>query len=143
MVNLVGSGGSVIGSFSVNQSTGQVVLGAPGASTSASGTNTTLASATTGSASTGTATTASTTSTTAVPVFDTSGIQIGIAAVNPATGSTELVGWNGTILGVVTQQNGMTNLVGSGGAVLGGFAVNQATGQVVLSTSTGTAGTAS
>jgi hypothetical protein len=141
MLNLVGSGGAVIGSFSYNPNTAQVLLGAPGSGTS-TGTTATMTSTTTAdTSSTGAVTTASTAST-AVPVFDNSGIQVGVAALNPATGATELVGYNSNILGVVAQQNGTIYLVGSGGTVIGGFTVSPATGQVVFTPATSTSGAA-
>jgi len=129
-VDLIGSNGAVLGSFAVSQSTGQVVLTVNGS---------TGPTATTTSATMADSTTAGTTATemagAAVPVFDSGGIQIGVASVNPVTNATELVGTNGAILGVVAQQNSSVVLIGSGNAVLGSFAVSQATGQVLFTAS--------
>jgi len=147
-VNLVGAGGAVLGSFALNQATGQVVLTAGGGTGTAMNgtTGMTTAGATTTSATTGTmtgTTTPGAMASAAVPVFDTGGIQIGLASTNPTTGAVELVGANGTILGVIAQQNGAVSLVGSGGTVLGSFGVNQATGQVLFAPAAAAAGTGS
>jgi hypothetical protein len=129
-VDLIGSNGAVLGSFAMSQSTGQVVLTVNGS---------TGPTATTTSATMANSTTAGTTATemagAAVPVFDSGGIQIGVASVNPVTNATELVGTNGAVLGVVAQQNSSVVLIGSGNAVLGSFAVSQATGQVLFTAS--------
>jgi mucin-2 len=132
MVSLVGSGGTVIGSFALNQATGHVTISAPAA---ASGTTTT---ATTGTTTTGTATSGQQAAATAVPVYDSTGTQVGVVVTNPATGTPELIGAGGAVLGVIQQQNGVVSLVGSGGSVLGSFALNQATGQVVFTAGGGT-----
>jgi hypothetical protein len=128
-VDLIGSNGAVLGSFAANQSTGQVVLTINGST----GSTATTTSATTANSTAGT--TATEMAGAAVPVFDSGGIQIGVASVNPVTNATELVGTNGAILGVVAQQNSSVVLVGSGNAVLGSFAVSQATGQVLFTAS--------
>jgi hypothetical protein len=139
MVSLVGSGGSVIGSFALSQPAGHVVFttGAGAAvatagtpATGGTATGMTTAGATTTSATTG-ATMAGATAT-AVPVFDGSGIQVGLATTNPTTGAVELVGVNGTILGVIAERSGTVALIGAGGTVLGGFGISQATGQVLF-----------
>jgi hypothetical protein len=117
----------------------------PTGGTTATGTTTTTTGATSGTGGTATSGTATsgtagnTTSGTEVPVFNTSGSQVGVAVVNPATGAVELVGPGGAVLGIVQQQNGAVNLIGAGGAVLGNFAVNQANGTVIFTTVGGAA----
>jgi hypothetical protein len=124
-VDLVGAGGAVLGSFAVNQANGSVIF-MP--ATTATGTVATTA-ATTTAMSQGTASSAA-----PLPIFDSMGIQVGVAVTNPATGAVELVGQGGVVLGVVQQQNGAVYLVGAGGSVLGSFAVNQANGQIIFTT---------
>jgi hypothetical protein len=125
-VNLVSAGSAVLGSFAADQANGTVIF-MP--ATTAVGTSGSTAS--TGTASMGTVTTAAT-SGAAVPVFNSSGIQVGIAETNLATGAVELVGLSGNLLGVIVQRNGAVDLVGAGGAVLGSFAADQANGTVIF-----------
>jgi hypothetical protein len=134
-VNLVRAGGAVLGNFAADQANGTVIF-MP--ATTAVGTSGRTAS--TGTAPTGTVTAA--TSGTAVPVFNNSGIQVGVAETNPATGVVELIGPNGNLLGFIVQRNGAVDLVGAGGAVLGGFAANEADGTVIFMPATATTGTA-
>jgi hypothetical protein len=128
-VNLVRAGGAVLGSFAVNQANGTVIFMPATTAVGTSGSTASTGTASTGTASTGTVTTAATS---AVPVFNSSGIQVGVAETNPATGAVKLVGLNGNLLGVIVQRNGTVDLIGVGGAVLGSFAVNQANGTVIF-----------
>lgn len=130
-IALIGAGGTVIGSFTTNPATGQEILTAHTPATAPAATAP-AAPVTTATSATASAQQPGATSA-AVPVFDSSDIQIGLAATNPATGAVELLGASGgTILGVIAQQSNAINLIGAGGTVLGSFAIDQATGHVLF-----------
>lgn len=68
-----------------------------------------------------------------VAIFNLQGTEIGVVAVNPATGSVEFIDLNGNIIGIVEQEaSGAVVCIGAGGAVVGEFAIDQANGLVVF-----------
>lgn len=73
-----------------------------------------------------------------VPVFNSMGTRVGTAVQDPTTGTVQLLGPTGIVLGTIQQRDGTVDLIGAGGAVLGNFALNSAN-QVTL-TAPGTAG---
>jgi hypothetical protein len=67
-----------------------------------------------------------------VPVFDSEGVRVGSTVTNPVTGTVELVGPDGSILGIIVPRDDTADLIGAGGAVVGTFALCPDTGRVIV-----------